>query len=89
MLYENITNYATELLKDGTLRKLTTIKDFKIAIEEIMNINKEDIYNEIILKGIKDYFTSSTSNYYIGLIKLNNFESESELLGGEEKNNLV
>ena len=91
-LYENIINYAIELLKDGTLKKITNIKDFKIAIEEIMNINKEDIYNEIILKGIKDYFTSSTSNYYIGLTKLNNYESdsesESELSGGRKQSSI-
>lgn len=86
-LYENIINYANELLKDGTLKKITNIKDFKIAIETIMSIYKEDIYNEIILKGIKDYFTSNTSKYYIGREKINNTESESdtELSGGRKQ----
>ena len=78
-LYENIINYAIELLKDGTLKKITNIKDFKIAIETIMNIDKEYIYNEKILKGIKDYFTSSASNYYIGLIKLNNYKCDKKV----------
>jgi hypothetical protein len=85
-LYENIINYAIELLKDGTLKKITNIKDFKIAIETIMNIDKEYIYNEKILKGIKDYFTSSASNYYIGLIKLNNYKSE--LSGGKKQSSI-
>jgi hypothetical protein len=92
-LYENIINYAIELLKDGTLKKITNIKDFKIAIETIMNIDKEYIYNEKILKTIGQYFTASA--YTRGLNKLNqqlrpqsitNSRASSALRGGKKQN---
>jgi hypothetical protein len=70
-LYENIINYATELLKENesTLRTKLNIIDFITEIEKLININKVNIFNEKILKDIYWYFTSSA--YKQGLDKLN------------------
>jgi hypothetical protein len=88
-LYENIINYATELLKNNpTLEKQKNMTDFKILIEYIMNDNKDNIFNEKILNNIKDYFTDNTSSYFIGLNKLNNELKKDtapmEVLGGKK-----
>jgi hypothetical protein len=88
-LYENIINYATELLKNNpTLEEQKNMTDFKILIEYIMNDNKDNIFNEKILNNIKDYFTDNTSSYFIGLNKLNNELKKDtapmEVLGGKK-----
>jgi hypothetical protein len=70
-LYENIINYATELLKENelTLRSKLNIIEFITEIEKLINTNKVNIFNEKILKDIHRYFTSSP--YKQGLDKLN------------------
>ena len=83
-LYENIINYAKELLTYSFLKEKRNIKDFKIAIEEIMSDNKERTFNEKILKGIYYYFKDPNSKYVKGLKKLNRILGSGEPESDEE-----
>ena len=82
-LYENIIKYSIDLLEHNPqLKTISDISKFKEAITEIIDLNKETIFNELILKNIKDYFTNPESVYVIGLDVLND-ELISETLGGK------
>jgi hypothetical protein len=90
-LYENIINYATELLDENShLRTQSSMTDFKTIIEQIIDYNKDIIFNEKILKDIKNYFTDPTSKYVIGLNKLNNELKKDiapiQVFGGKKSN---
>lgn len=84
-LYENIIKYAIDLLSDEThnLKGIRNINDFKIKIDEIISRNKSRIFDEKILKDIKDYFTNS--DYIRGLTELNRIliSDDIELSGGK------
>lgn len=82
-LYENIIKYSIDILEHNSqLKTISDICKFKDAITEIIDLDKENIFNKMILKDIKDYFTNPESVYVIGLDALND-ELLSETLGGK------
>jgi len=72
-LYENIINYANELLIDESLniKGYTNIKEIKILIDQTIRDGGEDIFKQKILKDINYYFTNPNSEYVKGLKILN------------------
>ena len=88
-LYENIINYAINLLNSNTkLREIKDIRIFKETIDSLITPNETNIFNNEILFNIKDYFTDSTSNYIIGLNKLNSELSQS-IEGGKAQKSKI
>jgi ribosome-associated toxin RatA of RatAB toxin-antitoxin module len=88
-LYENIINYAINLLNSNTnLREIKDIRIFKETIDSLIRPNETNIFNNEILFNIKDYFTDSTSNYIIGLNKLNSELSQS-IEGGKSQKSKI
>lgn len=67
-MYQNIIYYAIHLSKQINESNIIKFYD-KIASIIASNINK--IFNEILLKGVNEYFTKLSSPYVIGLNALN------------------
>jgi hypothetical protein len=85
-LYENIINYANELLTDESIdiKGNKNIKIIKILIEKKIKRGGDDIFKQKILKDIEYYFTNINSDYVKGLNTLNKIISTKKL---EEKVN--
>lgn len=76
ILYKNIINFAIKLTTDIPQDKQKNIVSFKNAINEYI-LTKDDIFHKILLKDIDYYFTSSNSEYVLGLNNLNRLLSKS------------
>jgi len=76
ILYKNIINFGISLTTYIPTSQQATIISFKEAIDEYIS-KDPNIFNNIILKDIDNYFIDHKSNYVKGLNKLNQLLKDS------------